>query len=100
MNGIAFATGLCPFTGKFSRKAGLMAGFISAVMCTTTSVMHGGFVLYNGGLTAGIAALILLPLIDTYISHTERYGRGKVKLPHGRHEPLPDGEEPVRPFEQ
>ena len=77
-----------------------MAGFISAVMCTTTSVMHGGFVLYNGGLTAGIAALILLPLIDTYISHTERYGRGKVKLPHGRHEPLPDDEEPVRPFEQ
>ena len=100
MNGIAFATGLCPFTGKFSRKAGLMAGFISAVMCTTTSVMHGGFVLYNGGLTAGIAALILLPLIDTYISHTERYGRGKVKLPHGKRKPLPDGEEAVRPFEQ
>ena len=100
MNGIAFATGLCPFTGKYGRRAGMMAGFISAVMCTTTSVMHGGFVLYNGGLTAGIAALILLPLIDTYISHTERYGRGVVKLPHGRHESSADAEEPMRPFEQ
>lgn len=77
MNGIAFATGLCPFTGVYGKKAGMLAGFISAVMCTTTSVMHGGFVLYNGGLTAGISALLLLPLIDTYQVHIERWGRGK-----------------------
>ena len=77
MNGLAFATGLCPFTGVYGKRAGIAAGFISAVMCTTTSLMHGGFVLYNGGLTAGITALILLPLIDTYQVHAERYGRGK-----------------------
>lgn len=100
MNGIAFATGLCPFTGKYGRKAGIMAGFISAVMCTTTGAMHGGFVLYNGGLTAGIAALILLPLMDTYIHHTERYGRGGVKSPHGKREALPENGETIRPLEQ
>ena len=77
MNGIAFATGLCPFAGVYGKKAGILAGFISAVMCTTTSAMHGGFVLYNGGLTAGISALLLLPLIDTYQVHAERWGRGK-----------------------
>ena len=77
MNGLAFATGLCPFSGKYGWKAGVLAGFLSAVMCTTTSVMHGGFVLYNGGLTAGIAALILLPLLDLYESHAVSYGRGK-----------------------
>ena len=76
MNGLAFATGLCPFTGKFGRRVGVLAGFISAVMCTTTSVMHGGFVLYNGGLTAGISALLLLPLLDTYLTHDEKWGRG------------------------
>ncbi|MDO4483762.1 MAG: DUF1576 domain-containing protein [Clostridia bacterium] len=76
MNGIAFATGLCPFTGKYGRKVGVLAGFISAVMCTTVGVMHGGFVLYNGGLNAGITALILLPLCDTYLEHKERWGRG------------------------
>lgn len=77
MNGAAFATGLCPFTGKYGWKVGMLAGFISAVMCTTTSAMHAGFVLYNGGLTAGIAALILLPLLDTYMTHTEKWGQGE-----------------------
>ncbi|MBQ0000680.1 MAG: DUF1576 domain-containing protein [Clostridiales bacterium] len=75
MNGAAFATGLCPFAGKYGWKIGVLAGFISAVMCTTTSVMHGGFVLYNGGLTAGITALILLPMLDTYKTHAEGWGR-------------------------
>lgn len=77
MNGLAFATGLCPFSGKFGWKVGVLAGFISAVMCTTTSAMHGGYVLYNGGLTAGISALILLPLLDTYVTRTENWGQGK-----------------------
>lgn len=77
MNGLAFATGLCPFTGKYGWKIGMLAGFISAVMCTATSSIHGGFVLYNGGLTAGIAALILLPLLDTYMTHAEKWGRGR-----------------------
>ena len=99
MNGIAFATGLCPFTGKYGRKAGILAGFISAVMCTTTSVMHGGFVLYNGGLTAGIAALILLPLMDTYVQHTERYGRGAVKPLRIKQSIPEEDEDGVRPLE-
>lgn len=77
MNGAAFATGLCPFTGKYGWKVGVLAGFLSAVMCTTTSVMHAGFVLYNGGLTAGIAALILLPVLDTYLTHDEKWGQGE-----------------------
>lgn len=75
MNGVAFATGLCPFAGKFNWRIGALAGFISAVLCTTTGAMHGGFVLYNGGLTAGITALLLLPILDTYKTHTEGWGQ-------------------------
>lgn len=75
MNGIAFATGLCPFSGKYGWKIGVLAGFVGAVMCTTTSVMHGGFVLYNGGLTAGIAALIVLPLLDKYMQNEGNVGQ-------------------------
>ena len=37
-----------------------------ASMCTATSALHGGFVLYNGGLTTGITALILLPILEHY----------------------------------
>ncbi len=66
INGFAFATGLCPFAGKYGWKIGILAGFISAIICTSTSAMHGGFVLYNGGFTAGLTALVLLPILDFY----------------------------------
>ena len=66
INGLAFATGLCPFSGKFGFKYGVIAGFLSAVICASTSAMHGGFVLYNGGFTAGLTALILVPVLEFY----------------------------------
>ena len=66
INGLAFATGLCPFSGKYGWKVGVLAGFLSAVICTSTSAMHGGFVLYNGGFNAGLTALVLLPILDFY----------------------------------
>ncbi len=66
INGLAFATGLCPFSGKYGAKIGVLAGFLSAVICTSTADMHGGFVLYNGGFTAGLTALVLLPILDFY----------------------------------
>lgn len=63
----AFATGLCPIVGHYGIRAGLAAGFICASMCTATSALHGGYVLYNGGFTAGITALVLLPVLEHYI---------------------------------
>lgn len=66
INGAAFATGLCPITGYYGKRCGVIAGFLCAVMCTSTSAMHGGFMLYNGGFTAGITALILVPCLEFY----------------------------------
>lgn len=66
INGIAFATGLCTFAGKYGWKVGVCVGFASAIICTSTVAMHGGFVLYNGGFTAGLTALIVLPVLDFY----------------------------------
>ena len=66
INGLAFATGLCPIAGKYGFRYGVVAGVLSATICTVTAAMHGGFVLYNGGFTAGLSALILIPLLDFY----------------------------------
>ncbi len=67
INGVAFATGLCPIVGRYGIRAGMAAGFMCASMCTATSALHGGFVLYNGGFTAGITAMILLPILEHYV---------------------------------
>ena len=66
INGLAFATGLCPIAGSYGFKYGVIAGVVSAIICTSTAAMHGGFVLYNGGFNAGLAAIILIPILDFY----------------------------------
>lgn len=66
INGLAFATGLCPIAGKYGFRYGVIAGVLSAMICSVTANMHGGFVLYNGGFTAGLSALVLIPLLDFY----------------------------------
>ena len=66
INGLAFATGLCPIAGKYGIRYGVVAGLLSATICTVTAGMHGGFVLYNGGFTAGLSALIIIALLDFY----------------------------------
>lgn len=67
INGVAFATGLCPIVGRYGVRAGIAAGLMCASMCTATRELHGGFVLYNGGFTAGITALILIPILEHYV---------------------------------
>ena len=71
LNGLAFATGLCPISGKFGWKSGVIAGAFCAAMCSSTSVIHGGFVLYNGGFTAGITCFILVPILEHYAKSKE-----------------------------
>ena len=67
INSVAFATGLCPLVGRYGVGAGVAAGFLCAALCTATSALHGGLMLYNGGFTAGVATLILLPILEHYI---------------------------------
>ena len=64
--GIAFATGLCPIAAKFGIKLGIAAGALSAIICTSTAQMHGGLMLYNGGFTAGLTAMLMVPILDFY----------------------------------
>ena len=82
INGVAFATGLCPIVGRYGIRAGIAAGFICASMCTATSTLHGGFVLYNGGLTTGITALIFLPILEHYHPQTRQEIKSQAKNFH------------------
>lgn len=67
INSVAFATGLCPIVGRYGEIAGVAAGALCASLCTATGALHGGLMLYNGGFTSGIAALILIPILEHYM---------------------------------
>ena len=69
INSVAFATGLCPIVGRYGTGAGIAAGMLCAALCTSTGALHGGLMLYNGGFTAGITALILIPILEHYVKN-------------------------------
>lgn len=63
--GFCFAGALSPIPGRFGSIAGIPAGFLHALLVTTTVTFHGGFCLYNGGFAAGITAMVLAPLLES-----------------------------------
>ena len=71
INGVAFATGLAPIAGRYGWKAGIAAGAVSAALCTSTGAFHGGFMIFNGGFTAGITALIMVSVLEHHYPHME-----------------------------
>ncbi len=64
--GVAFASGLAPVSGRFGFFAGVAAGAIHAILVTSVPLIHGGFLLYNGGFTAGIVAFLLIPVLECF----------------------------------
>ena len=82
--GLCFAAALSPLCGSFGSIAGILAGFLHALIVTTTVHFHGGFCLYNGGFAAGITAMVLAPLLMALFAPQERIrllpvGKEKVK---------------------
>ena len=51
---------------------GMIAGMLHAILVTTVVTFHGGFVLYNGGYTAGITAIILVPVLEYFFDISEQ----------------------------
>jgi len=62
-----FAVGLAPVAGQFGIFAGIIAGAVHAVIVMCTSEMNGGMNLYNNGFSAGWTAIILVPILESFI---------------------------------
>ena len=62
-----FAVGLAPVAGQFGIFAGIIAGAVHAVIVMCTSEMYGGMNLYNNGFSAGWTAIILVPILESFI---------------------------------
>lgn len=60
-----FGTSLAPISGQFGWIAGITAGFLHSSMVLSIGAFHGGLNLYNNGFSAGLVALILVPLIES-----------------------------------
>ena len=72
MVGLCFANGLSPITSKYGWFWGMVAAMMHDLLVTSVPNMHGGYCLYNGGFTAAVICLILVPEL-------ERFGKTKAE---------------------
>ena len=66
MVGLCYANGLSPIADKYGWHYGLLAGVMHYVLVTSVPALHGGYCLYNGGFTAALICLILVPELEKF----------------------------------
>ena len=64
--GLCFANGLSPITSKYGWFWGMAAAMMHYLLVTSVPNLHGGFCLYNGGFTAAVICLILVPELERF----------------------------------
>ena len=69
--GLCYANGLSPISGKYGIGYGMLAGGLHYLLVTAVPDMHGGFCLYNGGFTAALICLMLVPQLEKFCKTKE-----------------------------
>ena len=64
--GLCFANGLSPITSKYGWFWGMVSAMMHFLLVTSVPNMHGGYCLYNGGFTAAVICLILVPELERF----------------------------------
>ena len=69
--GLCYANGLSPIADKYGWVYGMTAAMMHFCMVTTLPALHGGMCLYNGGFTAALVCLLLVPGLERHF-HTKQ----------------------------
>ena len=64
--GLCYANGMSPIAGKYGWAYGILAAGLHYLLVTAVPDMHGGFCLYNGGLTAALICLLFIPQLEKF----------------------------------
>ena len=76
--GLCYANGLSPIADKYGWRYGFVAAVMHYLLVTSVPNLHGGFCLYNGGFTAALICLILVPELERFSKTTEERKLAKV----------------------
>ena len=77
--GLCYANGLSPIAGKYGWALGALAGGLHYLLVTAVPDMHGGFCLYNGGFTAALICLMLVPQLERFCKTKEEKALAKAE---------------------
>ena len=76
--GLCYANGMSPITGKYGVGYGMLGAGLHYLLVTAVPDMHGGFCLYNGGFTAALICLLLVPQLEKFCKTKEERKLAKV----------------------
>ena len=66
--GLCYANGLSPIADEYGWAYGMVAAMFHFCMVTTVPELHGGMCLYNGGFTAALVCLLILPGLERHFT--------------------------------
>ena len=78
MVGLCYANGLSPIANKYGWQYGILASVMHYLLVTSVPALHGGYCLYNGGFTAALICMILVPQLERFF-RTKEERKLKVK---------------------
>ena len=64
--GLCFANGLSPIAGRYGWHWGVVSAVLHYLLVSSVPNLHGGFCLYNGGLTAALICVFLVPVMEKF----------------------------------
>ena len=64
--GLCYANGLSPIADKYGWRYGFIAAIMHYLLVTSVPTLHGGYCLYNGGFTAALICLIMVPELEKF----------------------------------
>ncbi len=77
--GLCYANGLSPIAGKYGFGWGVVAGGLHYLLVSAVPDTHGGFLLYNGGFTAALICILLIPQLERFCKTKEERNLLKTK---------------------
>ena len=76
--GLCYANGLSPIADKYGWRYGFIAAIMHYLLVTSVPSLHGGYCLYNGGFTAALICMILVPELERFTKTKEEKKLAKV----------------------
>lgn len=75
--GACYSNGMTPIVDKYGPVVGFFAGILHFLLVTSVPALHGGYCLYNGGLTAAFICLLLMPTVEDLLPTREQRLQGR-----------------------
>ena len=80
--GLCYANGLSPIADKYGWRYGFIASVMHYLLVTSVPTLHGGYCLYNGGFTAALICLILVPELERFFKTKDERKEARLAKKH------------------